>query len=408
MNLSWLVVMVIAIAFYVHSQAEMDAIAGCVKDGSSLSTGCFFSETYWEAREKFRKATSEADWNLESIPISEGSMYTMDFAYKPAKGVAKHTIIHLSGTHGVEGYAGSAVQLSILDNYKNNKNIPDDTAVVLVHPMNPYGMAHNRRWNENNVDLNRNGMYDLAEFESVKSRDPNIAGYLDHDAFINPKGAPCLSDQIVVFFKAALSIAENGFDALKRALVAAQYVKPEGIFYGGTEIQPSYVILKKYLESKKLHETTAKVTILDVHTGLGPKGVDTLMVDSIEDFKLATKQFKITSDMRTKVEPLDGSNSGSQAASGYDLTRGVNSHAMKHIFSKATSFLGVCQEFGTLPGVLVARALILENMAYQYDPVHQPYWSQYTRDAFYCRDEPWREAVLNRGTTIFFQSVKFE
>eukprot|EP01060_Flectonema_neradi_P010650 TRINITY_DN17735_c0_g1_i1.p1 TRINITY_DN17735_c0_g1~~TRINITY_DN17735_c0_g1_i1.p1 ORF type:complete len:402 (+),score=58.69 TRINITY_DN17735_c0_g1_i1:51-1256(+) len=397
---TWVLVIVIAVAFYYHCNCEMDAVVGCVNEGDS---GCYFSDTYWEARSKFRSATIAAGWELETIPISKGSEYTIDFAYKPAKGTVKQTVVHLSGTHGVEGYAGSAIQLK----YLKEGTASEDTSIVLVHVMNPYGMAHNRRWNENNVDLNRNGIYDPKEFEALKSRDPNIAGYFDQDDLINPKYAPSLSDTFTVFFKAGFSIARHGFGALKKALVAAQYIKPEGIFYGGSEIQPSYVILKKYLESKKLHETTSRVTVIDVHTGLGPKGADTLLVDDSDAFKLVTRRFKIMKEETlSKVESLDGSSEESQAADGYDLTKGVNSHAMRHIFSKSTEFLGICHEFGTLPGVLVARALILENMAYHHDPSHQPYWAQYTRDAFYCRDEAWREVVLRRGVRLLEQATQ--
>lgn len=66
-------------------------------------------------------------------------------------------LFHSSGVHGVEGYAGSAVQNKILDFFLETPNmIKDDVAIVIIHVVNPYGMSWWRRWNENNVDLNRN------------------------------------------------------------------------------------------------------------------------------------------------------------------------------------------------------------------------------------------------------------
>ena len=62
----------------------------------------------------------------------------------------------------------------------NNNNVP---LLLLIHSVNPYGMAHYRRMNENNVDLNRNGIHD---FSRVVNRDPNIAGYDDFDHVFNP------------------------------------------------------------------------------------------------------------------------------------------------------------------------------------------------------------------------------
>jgi Protein of unknown function (DUF2817) len=48
-----------------------------------------------------------------------------------------------------EGFAGSAIQLQML---KDLPIMPKDAALIVVHALNPYGMAHLRRVNENNVD----------------------------------------------------------------------------------------------------------------------------------------------------------------------------------------------------------------------------------------------------------------
>ena len=61
----------------------------------------------------------------------------------------------ISGTHGVEGFAGSALQVGLLDEGIQNELSPE-SAVLMIHAINPYGMAHLRRFNEDNVDLNRN------------------------------------------------------------------------------------------------------------------------------------------------------------------------------------------------------------------------------------------------------------
>lgn len=47
--------------------------------------------------------------------------------------------------------------------------------IVLVHANNAYGFANNRRFTEENVDLNRNFLTS-AEFDEVISRDHNFAG----------------------------------------------------------------------------------------------------------------------------------------------------------------------------------------------------------------------------------------
>ena len=54
----------------------------------------------------------------------------------------------------MEAFAGSAIQLLSLD--EGLPDLPEDAALILVHVVNPYGMAWLRRFNEENVDLNRN------------------------------------------------------------------------------------------------------------------------------------------------------------------------------------------------------------------------------------------------------------
>ena len=41
--------------------------------------------------------------------------------------------------------------------------VPDGVTLLLVHVINPYGYKHGRRYNENNVDLNRNVILEGVE-----------------------------------------------------------------------------------------------------------------------------------------------------------------------------------------------------------------------------------------------------
>ena len=68
---------------------------------------------------------------------------------------AKKVLISISGTHGVEGYCGSGIQVgSIKTGW--HKQADKDVAIVMIHGLNPYGMSHLRRVNEDGVDINRN------------------------------------------------------------------------------------------------------------------------------------------------------------------------------------------------------------------------------------------------------------
>ena len=68
---------------------------------------------------------------------------------------APRALLLMSATHGVEGYFGSGVQNGLLREGLA-KRAPKDSQIVLLHALNPYGFAWDRRVNEDNVDINRN------------------------------------------------------------------------------------------------------------------------------------------------------------------------------------------------------------------------------------------------------------
>ena len=88
-------------------------------------------------------------------PSPNDEPLTIDIAVAgPAK--PKSALVLSSGVHGVEGLFGSAVQLAFLERLSAGWRLPQGAAVVLIHAINPFGFAWRRRFNENNVDLNRN------------------------------------------------------------------------------------------------------------------------------------------------------------------------------------------------------------------------------------------------------------
>ena len=363
---------------------------------------CTFSESYFEARAKFRQLADLAGLETFVLPVV-GDMYTIDVAI--SRGTDPGVVIHMSGTHGVEGYAGSAIQMAYMEGLARaagTGSSPQPT-VVLVHAVNPYGMAHFRRFNEENVDLNRNGLHE-DEWPDALQRDPNLAGYADFDSVLfNPPHAPTWVDAYVrVWLQAGLNIARHGFVHMKRAIVAAQYHKPDGIYFGGTRLQKSHRVLRDFIREQIREKGT--VTIVDVHTGLGPSGRDTLMPEvragsNLDILSEADKYFPGAFAVN------DIAAGRGDVAAGYEQTIGNTGKYYTRMFEHARKPFLVTQEFGTLPGVFVARAMILENQAFVYAPQEQPAWSTFSRDAFYVRTREWRKAVLGRGLTLLHQAI---
>lgn len=406
-----------------------------------------FSESYYEARSKFRYAANRLDnvkhHSLQVIPDGD---YTIDIAVIPGDGDG--LVIHTSGCHGVEGYAGSAIQVAFLHhlasisdndvaaakNEAHQKGAQHMPTIILVHALNPYGMAHFRRTNENNVDLNRNALSD-DEWPEVLGRDPNLVGYDDFDVtMFNPRHSPSLyGAYVTVFVKAITAIARYGFVNMKRSLVAAQYHNPRGIFYGGTKLQASHVLLRDFLMKEGYSENTSGiVTWIDVHTGLGPTGVDTLLAHGVPDdtpngtadsgddtskggvdrwFPDAPRpvqyHFGQVGKSNDKAAKL-ASGANSDVTAGYDLSVGIMNDYYAKLFTASPSArpLVVTQEFGTRSGIFVARGMILENMAFHYVPEEQPRWSAFSRDVFYVRTDEWRRSILTRGLTVLRQAIE--
>lgn len=119
----------------------------------------FFSGSYAEAREKFLASaealggiiethTNVAAGDLKGYPLATDIGY-----FGPKK--PRCLILISSGSHGVEGFCGSGIQVGLLENNVVDL-FPDGMGIFLIHALNPYGFAHCRRVNEDNVDLNRN------------------------------------------------------------------------------------------------------------------------------------------------------------------------------------------------------------------------------------------------------------
>lgn len=411
-NIVGLIVVLLSIGIY-QFHSKYLAIVPCNNDppivlseerGDSTSTkfdSCsIFSLEYDEAREKFRTmAQKHKDvTNIMTFPIVDDSM-TMDVAI--LKGERSGVIFHSSATHGVEGYSGSAVQLAMLQSDGLLPPPSDRPTIVLIHSINPYGMKHYRRYNENNVDLNRNGIVNMEEF--IKDREPNVAGYDDFRNLLSPQRSPSYWEATIGWWlNICIPFVKHGYLALKRVMVSGQYHHPKGIFYGGTEVQTSIKVLETMIDQifELLGQEERNVIAwLDVHTGLGKSGKDTLMIQ--KDFPIETLKEAFPdaeSIMTPKVEDK-------AALAGYDLTKGTVIEYILEKYGTEQTIVSM-QEFGTIPGILVGRSMILENMTYQFGG-NKEWARRWAQVAFYPQTTQWRRSIIQRGVLAMVQMIEF-
>ena len=189
----------------------------------------YFAADYLEARAKFRSAAQGAGAVLsvyehprERAP--DGAMLSIDVAAAGPRN-ASRCLLLISGTHGVEGFAGSGCQVGFFRD-SLHEAFAGNVCVILVHALNPYGFAWIRRVNEDNVDLNRN----FPDFAQPLPR--NDAYDALHSVLIpsdwDGEGRRAADAQLQEFLRV------NGFGALQAAVSAGQYTHSDGLFYGGS------------------------------------------------------------------------------------------------------------------------------------------------------------------------------
>ena len=299
----------------------------------------YFSPDYATARGRFRDAANAAGAALHAIALPargprDETLY-IDIAWLGSPN-PKHVFLHSTGIHGIEAFTGSAVQLALLD----AAPVPGDAdALILVHVLNPYGMAWLRRTNENNVDLNRNFLMNGERWSGA----PEL--YRTLDPLLNPASPPSHDGFRA---RAAAAVLRHGFHRVKQAVAEGQYEYPRGLFFGGDSLQPGPRLYSEWLRGHLAN--AAYVCALDLHTGLGRSGTDTVMPDGHANLTPAP----VLGDAlgRDFVE-------ATAPSVAYTVRGGLGAALRQILPSGEIDF--VLQEIGTRPPLAVLHALREEN-----------------------------------------------
>ena len=218
--------------------------------------------TYGEARDAILAAGDRAGMDVTAFahpsPGRLGEQLAID-VLTTGPDDADSVLVVVSGTHGVEGYAGSALQRWWLDERAATR--PDDVRVVLVHALNPVGFSWVRRVNEDNVDLNRN----FVDWTSP----PRNAAYGEIADLLVPLEWDTATQEATT--TALLEAAGRvGLDRFQEIVSGGQYDHPTGIFHGGSGPVWSHLWLASHLS--EIVGSARRLGIIDLHTGLGPWG----------------------------------------------------------------------------------------------------------------------------------------
>ena len=351
-----------------------------------------YSQSYQEARARFCGAAHAAGFELRSYPLAatgpDGEPLAIDVALHP-HARAKRTLVISSGTHGVEGYFGSAVQLGVLQDPGLLTQAKQSVSLVLIHALNPYGFAHYRRSNELNVDQNRNFVLDGARFSGAP------AGYRELDALLNPKSAPGRFDPF--YLRAGAAVLRSGFRQLKNAVAQGQYEFPRGLFFGGTGPSQSQHILRNELSAWL--GTPERVLHLDMHTGVGRWGSYALCID------LPEKEARVT---ELKLEFGASEVQGFSAEGVLYEIRGALGPWLEQC-TPGIRYDCLLTEFGTYPGLAVLAALRYDNRVRHYasdDARRVREARERMLQAFCPRAPAWRRQAIASALRIVSQALR--
>jgi hypothetical protein len=352
----------------------------------------YFSPDYFTARSRWRAAASRLRCRLESHQIDAvapiNDKLTIDVAIF-GNPLAHKTLVISSGLHGVEGLFGSAVQLAVVDRYLTTERLSSDLAIVMIHILNPFGCAWYRRWNEDNIDLNRNFLVGRELYRGCPPDYPSL------DSFLNPRSAPSRFEPF--WLESARIISQYGMATLKNTLPVGQYEFPQGLFFGGDAPSQTQQILTAHL--RRWLGISKQVLHLDLHSGLGKWGTYQLFAEltrASSRYRWLSAQFS-----HEQMLPLDADDLVYQPRGTLGRWCQASCPDLTYDFLLA--------EFGTHSMVRVLKALRAENRAHWWgQPADRSYqWAKRELlEAFVPSSQSWRNMVLEAGVDLCVAGIR--
>lgn len=350
--------------------------------------------TYDECRARFRRAAAAAGLAVRSHPIGargpEGQSLTLDSVLVgPAS--PERALVVLSGVHGVEGFIGSAVQCGFLGRLAATPP-PPGAAVLVVHAVNPWGMAWWRRQNESNVDLNRNWGRD----DGVPAQN-DAYDELHHLACPDTDSLPAVDDLVATALE---WVDRRGMEWVRDGITRGQYRHPDGLHYGGDRTEASTRIVADLVAPLL---GVGRALVVDLHTGHGPRGRVTLLSDQPP----GSDQDRVLRRLAAGVEGVEV-----EATVGNpDATTGVKSgqigNGIRDLLG-ADRCAATSAEFGTTDDLAQLAATYQESWVHRRgdrsDPAHAAVVWAY-RCCFTPDDPAWEDACLAAGADLLDRAL---
>ena len=340
-----------------------------------------------ETVDNFQKAGIETQ--LYSYPVDESQDLYIDTIYLPSKEKQSNLVVVTTGVHGIEGYIGS-VMLDVFWQEIYPQLDTANTGVLVVANINPYGMKNHRRYNENNVDLNRNFIMDWNDFDMSVNKDyPKVEGFLGPQK----KMGNALWHEVGFYGSLAKNVVAEGADAISNALLGGQYEYPQGVYYGGSEDEKSTTYVKEVFE-KTLQGEYENIVHIDIHSGYGPR-YNMVIFNSV---------YETMSEAET-IAMFGYENVISYDSEDFYATTGDTTdfyYRLKEKMGADTQLFSTCFEFGTIgdsfmDSIISMKYTIEENQNHWY-PTSNKTMNEIVKERyqelFYPTEMEWREKTV--------------
>ena len=332
---------------------------------------------YSKARQNFLSAAvSEAtfieSWQHPLRGIAGEKLY-LDLAWFGDR-AAKKVLLTVSGTHGIEGYCGSGIQVGSIRT-KWHQQADRDVAIAMIHGLNPYGMSHLRRVNEDGVDLNRN----FLDFSQPLPENPlyeDLAEVIVPPEWTEKTQTATLDRLTEYLYQSPSAIAD---------LARGQYQYWYAPFYGGEVATWSNRVFNRICD--RYLQNCQAVGLLDYHTGLGQYATGQLM--SLPNNSAINLASKIWGDKLVIT--------GSEKSVAAYTPHGTLIAALQNKLANSLC-IAAAYEFGTIPENEVFNALRADHWLYLHGYLNTQQAieiKQNMLDAFYGDRLDWQKSVCN-------------
>lgn len=332
---------------------------------------------------------------LSSYAIDEKDGLYIDSVYIPATEKQTNLIVITTGVHGIEGYIGSVMLDVFWEEIYASEINQANTGVLVVANVNPYGMKYHRRYNENNVDLNRNFIIDWNTFDVTVNKD-----YPKVNTFLGPKESigNIVGHELSFYGSLVKEVIEDGADVISNALLGGQYEAPEGVYYGGNGDEASTKYLKDVFQ-QTLESEYENVVHIDVHSGYGPR-YNMVIFNSVFE----------TMNEAESVALFGYDNIIAHDSEAFYPTTGDTTDFYYRLHEKLdsdTALFSTCFEFGTigdsfLDSIISMKYTIEENQNHWYpsnNTTTNEIIKERYQELFYPTEKKWREKTIEDFTT---------